>query len=105
MLIDFFFLGSSFGSKLIELSAIELKKLQNKLHKSNQQNWHLARINSDMLAVGSLSSDLIVQCLRISYLLLPDAIFDAQELNMRKDRVCYFDLFMISLFWYLFFRL
>ncbi|XP_042375428.1 shugoshin-1-like isoform X3 [Zingiber officinale] len=46
-------------NKLIELSDIELKKLQNKLHKSNQQNWHLARVNSDMFA----------------------------ELNMRKDRL------------------
>ncbi|KAG6513354.1 hypothetical protein ZIOFF_023678 [Zingiber officinale] len=42
-------------NKLIELSDTELKKLQNKLHKSNQQNRHLARVNSDMFAANLVS--------------------------------------------------
>ncbi|XP_042375431.1 uncharacterized protein LOC121969401 [Zingiber officinale] len=44
-------------NKLIELSDTELKKLQNKLHKSNQQNRHLARVNSDMFAANLGSED------------------------------------------------
>ena len=49
-----------FGSKIIELSSTELQKLQFELQKTSQQNWQLARANSHMLGVDSLSIFFIV---------------------------------------------
>uniref|UniRef100_A0A804IP47 Uncharacterized protein n=1 Tax=Musa acuminata subsp. malaccensis TaxID=214687 RepID=A0A804IP47_MUSAM len=43
-----------------KLSSTELQKLQFELQKTSQQNWQLARANSHMLGVDSLSIFFIV---------------------------------------------
>lgn len=48
------------GSEIIRLSSIELQKLELQLQKTNQQNWQLARANSQMLAVYNLSKYFLV---------------------------------------------
>nr|XP_009415638.1 PREDICTED: shugoshin-1-like isoform X3 [Musa acuminata subsp. malaccensis] len=44
-------------NEIIRLSSIELQKLELQLQKTNQQNWQLARANSQMLAELNLGKD------------------------------------------------
>ncbi|XP_043699161.1 SHUGOSHIN 2-like isoform X2 [Telopea speciosissima] len=44
-------------NKIIELSGVELQKLRMNLQKLQQQNWHLAQTNSQMLAELNLGRD------------------------------------------------
>ncbi|CAL9192291.1 unnamed protein product [Musa hybrid cultivar] len=74
-------------NEIIRLSSIELQKLELQLQKTNQQNWQLARANSQMLAELNLGKDRLkalqheLGCTRAALKLKTSELEEKEKLN------------------------
>ncbi|KAJ8499004.1 hypothetical protein OPV22_009556 [Ensete ventricosum] len=74
-------------NEIIRLSSIELQKLELQLQKTNQQNWQLARANSQMLAELNLGKDRLkalhheLSCTRAALKLKTSELEEKERLN------------------------
>ncbi|URD72447.1 hypothetical protein MUK42_08731 [Musa troglodytarum] len=74
-------------NEIIRLSSIELQKLELQLQKTNQQNWQLARANSQMLAELNFGKDRLkalqheLSCTRAALKLKTSELEDKAKLN------------------------
>ncbi|RWW11189.1 hypothetical protein BHE74_00046335, partial [Ensete ventricosum] len=95
-------------NEIIRLSSIELQKLELQLQKTNQQNWQLARANSQMLAELNLGKDRLkalhheLSCtraalkLKTSELEVLHSLFEYTSANILSD-LLYWGLFLLIL--------
>ncbi|RRT74028.1 hypothetical protein B296_00015489, partial [Ensete ventricosum] len=95
-------------NEIIRLSSIELQKLELQLQKTNQQNWQLARANSQMLAELNLGKDRLkalhheLSCTRAALKLKTSELevlhspFEYTSANILSD-LLYWGLFLLIL--------